>query len=46
MVPPDALSRSVSAPGAELVQVEGGQHFLGRPPHLDTVAWFEERYPA
>lgn len=47
VVPLDALSQFVGAPGAELVQVEGGQHFLGRPPHLDTVvAWFEERYPA
>lgn len=47
MVPLNALSRFVGAPGVELVQVEGGQHFLGQPPHLDTVvAWFEERYPA
>ena len=47
VVPLDTLSRFVGAPGVELVQVEGGQHFLGRPPHLDTVvAWFEERYPA
>ncbi len=47
MVPLDALSRFVSAPGVELVQIEGGQHFLGQPPHLGTVvAWFEERYPA
>ena len=47
MVPLGILSRFVGAPGVELVQVEGGQHFLGRPPHLDTVvAWFEERYPA
>ena len=47
MVPLSALSRFVGAPGVELVQVEGGQHFLGQPPHLDTVvAWFEERYPA
>ncbi|WP_243858963.1 hypothetical protein [Actinomyces sp. ZJ308] len=42
----EALGRFVSAPGVELVQIEGGQHFLGRPPHLDTVvAWFEQRYP-
>jgi putative alpha/beta hydrolase len=47
VVPLNALSRFVGAPGVELVQVEGGQHFLGQPPHLDTVvAWFEERYPA
>ena len=47
MVPLDTLSRFVGAPGVELVQVEGGQHFLGQPPHIDTVvAWFEERYPA
>jgi hypothetical protein len=47
VVPLDTLSRFVGAPGVELVQVEGGQHFLGQPPHLDTVvAWFEERYPA
>lgn len=47
VVPLDALSRFVDAPGVELVQVAGGQHFLGRPPYLDTVvAWFEERYPA
>ena len=47
VVPLDALSRFVSAPGVELVQIEGGQHFLGQPPHLETVvAWFKERYPA
>ena len=47
VVPLGVLSRFVGAPGVELVQVEGGKHFLGRPPHLDTVvAWFEERYPA
>ena len=47
VVPLGALSRFVGAPGVELVQVEGGKHFLGRPPYLDTlVAWFEERYPA
>ena len=47
VVPLDALSRFVGASGVELVQIEGGQHFLGQPPHLDTVvAWFEERYPA
>ena len=47
VVPLGALSRFVGAPVVELVQVEGGKHFLGRPPHLDTVvAWFEERYPA
>ena len=47
MVPLGTLSRFVGAPGVELVQIEGGQHFLGQPPHLDTVvAWFEERYPA
>ena len=37
---------SVSAPGVELVQIEGGRHLLGGRPHLDTVvAWFEERSP-
>ena len=42
VVPLGALSRFVGAPGVKLVQVEGGQHFLGRPPHLDTVvAWIE-----
>lgn len=47
VVPLGTLSRFVGAPGVELVQIEGGQHFLGRPPYLDTVmAWFEERYPA
>lgn len=47
VVPLSALSRFVDAPEGELVQIEGGPHFLGRPPHLDTVvAWFEERYPA
>ena len=47
VIPFSTLSRFVDAPGVELVQVEGGQHFLGRPPYLDTVvAWFEERYPA
>lgn len=47
VVPLDTLSRFVSVPGVELVQIRGGQHFLGLPPYLDTVAaWFEERYPA
>ena len=32
MVPLGILSRFVGAPGVELVQIEGGQHFLGRPP--------------
>lgn len=46
MVPLDSLSRFVNAPGVELVQIEGGQHFLGQPPHLDMViTWFEEHYP-
>ena len=47
VVPMEALSRFLSAPGAELVEIAGGPHFLGEPPYLDTVAsWFEQRYPA
>ena len=46
VVPREALSRFLSAPGAELVEIAGGPHFLGEPPYLDTVAsWFAQRYP-
>ena len=38
---------SSAHPGSNSSRSRGGQHFLGRPPYLDTVvAWFEERYPA
>lgn len=47
VVPLETLNRFVSAPDFELVQIEGGRHFLGQPPHLDAVIkWFEERYAA
>lgn len=45
MVPLNAISRFLKTPGCELVQIEGGRHFLGQLPYLNTViTWFKERY--